>query len=110
MASVLAIPEVTVAGARSCCLRCFSSSLPLSGSLVLLSLQKIDDEAAADGANSDPILACPATLGDLTDAARSYGGVGPAAMLVSYKSSEKMPGTKVGRQAPVRGRQGIWRL
>lgn len=57
--------------------------------------QKIDDEAAADGSKSDPILACPATLGDLTDAVRSYGGVGPAALLVSYKESEKMPGTKV---------------
>eukprot|EP00903_Cladosiphon_okamuranus_P020182 g18525.t1 len=55
--------------------------------------EKIDG-ADADGAKSDPILACPATLGDLTDAVRSYGGVGPAALLVSYKASEKMPGTK----------------
>lgn len=59
------------------------------------STQRIDDGAAAERATTDPILACPATLGDLTDAVRSYGGVGPAALLVSYKSSEKMPGTKV---------------
>ncbi|CAN0169253.1 unnamed protein product [Scytosiphon promiscuus] len=52
-------------------------------------------EAADDAgpAAEDPILACPATLGDLSQGARSYGG----SLLVEYLSSEKMPGTKYQR-------------
>ncbi|CAN0378694.1 unnamed protein product [Laminaria digitata] len=55
--------------------------------------------AAASGLNNerpafDPVLACPSTLGDLTDGFRSYGG----ALSVSYKSSKKLPGTKVERR------------
>eukprot|EP00752_Nemacystus_decipiens_P011491 g10203.t1 len=56
--------------------------------------ERTEDGESAGGANSDPILACPATKGDLNDAVRWYGGDGPAALLVSYKVSEKMPGTK----------------
>lgn len=47
----------------------------------------------------DPVLACPSTLGDLTDGFRSYGG----ALSASYKSSKKLPGTKVGGRC-----RGLW--
>lgn len=43
------------------------------------------------GAALDPVLACPSTLSDLTDGFRSYGG----ALSVLYKSSKKLPGTRV---------------
>lgn len=40
----------------------------------------------------DPVLACPATLGELTEGFRSYGG---ALGVVRYKASPRRPGVRV---------------
>ncbi|CAM9144117.1 unnamed protein product [Ectocarpus fasciculatus] len=56
--------------------------------------ESVNDGDESQAAPGDPILACPSTLGDLTDGVRSYGGVGPGSLLVAYKSSDKRPGVK----------------
>ncbi|CAM9328793.1 unnamed protein product [Ectocarpus sp. 13 AM-2016] len=56
--------------------------------------ESVKDGDEGQATPGDPILACPSTLGDLTDGVRSYGGVGPGSLLVAYKSSNKRPGVK----------------
>ncbi|CAN0152815.1 unnamed protein product [Pylaiella littoralis] len=59
--------------------------------------EEVDNDHAGGGSartDVDPILACPSSLGELTDGVRSYGGVGPGSLYFSYKSSDKMPDVK----------------
>lgn len=67
---------------------------PFSSLTPTIVSQEVNDDDAG-GARIDPILACPSTLSELTDGVRSYGGVGPGSLFVSYKSSKKLPGIKV---------------
>ncbi|CAB1102295.1 unnamed protein product [Ectocarpus sp. CCAP 1310/34] len=56
--------------------------------------ESVKDGDEGQATPGDPILACPSTLGDLTDGVRSYGGMGPGSLLVAFKSSNKRPGVK----------------
>lgn len=60
-----------------------------------VSPRRDDSESTPVSSFVDPVLACPSTLGSLTEGFRSYGGIGLGSMDVRYKTSSKRPGIRV---------------